>query len=52
MSIDGDLDDPTREELRNRRREHQRQEREYARRMRRALERQADEVRRMGGFGL
>lgn len=52
MSIDGDLDDSTREELRSRRREHQRQEREYARRMRRALERQADEVRRMRGFGL
>ncbi|RHZ65836.1 uncharacterized protein CDV56_108326 [Aspergillus thermomutatus] len=52
MSIDGDLDDSAREELRSRRREQLRQEREYARRMRRALERQADEVRRMGGFGL
>jgi hypothetical protein len=52
MSIDGGLDDSAREERRSRRREQQRQEREYARSMRRALERQADEVRRMGSFGL
>ncbi|EAW06941.1 uncharacterized protein ACLA_086400 [Aspergillus clavatus NRRL 1] len=52
MSIDGDLEDSAREELRERRREHRRQEREYSRMMRKALERQADEVRRMGGFGL
>lgn len=40
------------EETRQHRREQVRREREYARTMRRALERQADEVRRMGGFGL
>ncbi|KAF9885203.1 hypothetical protein FE257_000654 [Aspergillus nanangensis] len=52
MSIDADGDDSEREELRNQRREHQRREREYSRMMRRALERQADEVRRMGDLGL
>ncbi|KAL3475432.1 hypothetical protein BJX99DRAFT_158235 [Aspergillus californicus] len=52
MSVDGDLDDATREEARSNRRELKARESEYARMMRRALETQADEVRRMGDFGL
>ena len=48
---DGDQGDSGSEEARHLR-DHARREREYARTMRRALERQADEVRRMGGFGL
>ncbi|ODM22947.1 hypothetical protein SI65_00536 [Aspergillus cristatus] len=52
IPIDEELDSTTRERLRGQRREQLRRENEYARTMRRALERQADEVRRMGGFGL
>lgn len=52
ISIDEELDSSTREEVRRERREQLRREQEYARTMRKALERQADEVRRMGGFGL
>ncbi|KAE8355405.1 hypothetical protein BDV28DRAFT_129064 [Aspergillus coremiiformis] len=52
MDISEDLDSVTHEELRNKKREVQWREREYSRMMRRALERQADEVRRMGGLGL
>ncbi|RAH74815.1 uncharacterized protein BO66DRAFT_387643 [Aspergillus aculeatinus CBS 121060] len=52
MLMDMDLDDAAREELRAKRRELRRRENEYAYTMRRALERQADEVRRMGGLGL
>lgn len=51
MSLDGDADDATREEIRSRKRELQAREREYSKMMRRALETQADEVRRMGDFG-
>ncbi|PLN84704.1 hypothetical protein BDW42DRAFT_191317 [Aspergillus taichungensis] len=47
-----DVDPGAREEARSRKREHARREREYTRAMRRALERQADEVRRMEGLGL
>ncbi|KAL3444118.1 hypothetical protein BJX65DRAFT_297890 [Aspergillus insuetus] len=52
MSIDGEVDEGLREEARSRKRELQAREREYAKMMRRALETQADEVRRMGDFGL
>ncbi|KAB8079489.1 F-box domain protein [Aspergillus leporis] len=52
MDISEGIDSATREELRNKKREERWQEREYSRMMRRALERQADEVRRMGGLGL
>ncbi|KAL4791904.1 hypothetical protein BDV19DRAFT_369628 [Aspergillus venezuelensis] len=52
MSLDGDVDDTTREEARSKKRELQAREREYSKMMRRALESQADEVRRMGDFGL
>ncbi|KAE8148257.1 hypothetical protein BDV25DRAFT_158690 [Aspergillus avenaceus] len=52
MDISEDMDSATREELIQKKREEHRQEREYTRMMRRALERQADEVRRMGGLGL
>ncbi|KAL4913793.1 F-box domain protein [Aspergillus aurantiobrunneus] len=52
MSLDGDLDEVTREEVRLRKRDLQAREREYSKMMRKALERQADEVRRMGDFGL
>ncbi|RAL07421.1 uncharacterized protein BO97DRAFT_378685 [Aspergillus homomorphus CBS 101889] len=51
-SMDMELDDTAREELRAKRRELRRREHEYAGMMRKALERQADEVRRMGGLGL
>lgn len=52
IPIDEELDSSTREVVRDQRREQLRREKEYTRTMRRALERQADEVRRMGGFGL
>ncbi|KAL4994759.1 hypothetical protein BDV10DRAFT_144907 [Aspergillus recurvatus] len=52
MSLDGEVDDATREEVRSKKRELQAREREYSKMMRRALETQADEVRRMGDFGL
>lgn len=52
MSLDGDVDDTTREEMRSQKRELQARERDYSKMMRRALETQADEVRRMGDFGL
>ncbi|KAL4941857.1 hypothetical protein BDV06DRAFT_222689 [Aspergillus oleicola] len=52
MSLDGDVDDTTCEEARSKKRELQAREREYSKMMRRALETQADEVRRMGDFGL
>ncbi|KAL4780581.1 hypothetical protein BJX76DRAFT_337569 [Aspergillus varians] len=52
MSLDGDVDDVTLVETRSRKRELQAREREYSKMMRRALESQADEVRRMGDFGL
>ncbi|KAL2814891.1 hypothetical protein BDW59DRAFT_17304 [Aspergillus cavernicola] len=52
MYVDGDFDDATREEVRSRKRELQAREREYSKMMRRALATQADEVRRMGDFGL
>ncbi|KAL2845636.1 hypothetical protein BJY01DRAFT_214009 [Aspergillus pseudoustus] len=52
MSLDGEVDEGVREEARSRKRELQAREREYAKMMRRALESQADEVRRMGDFGL
>jgi hypothetical protein len=52
MSLDGEVDEGVREEARSRKRELQAREREYAKMMRRALETQADEVRRMGDFGL
>lgn len=52
ISIDEGLDSTTRGVVREQRREQLRREKEYARTMRRALETQADEVRRMGGFGL
>ncbi|KAF7594324.1 hypothetical protein BBP40_009559 [Aspergillus hancockii] len=50
--ISKDVDSDTREAIRNKKREERRQEREYSGMMRRALERQADEVRRMGGLGM
>ncbi|PYH46893.1 uncharacterized protein BP01DRAFT_292830 [Aspergillus saccharolyticus JOP 1030-1] len=50
--MDMNLDDAAREELRAQRRELRHREHEYANTMRKALERQADEVRRMGGLGL
>lgn len=49
---DEEMDESTREDMLAKRRQHQRKEREYSRMMRRALERQADEVRRMGNLGL
>lgn len=52
IDVSEDMDSAKREELRNRRRELRMREREYSSMMRRALERQADEVRRMGGLGL
>ncbi|KAL5337885.1 hypothetical protein BJX70DRAFT_367958 [Aspergillus crustosus] len=52
MSLDGEVDETIREEVRSRKRELKAREREYAKMMRRALETQADEVRRMGDFGL
>ncbi|PTU18099.1 hypothetical protein P175DRAFT_0518511 [Aspergillus ochraceoroseus IBT 24754] len=52
MSLDGETDEVAREEIRSRKRELKAREREYSKMMRRALERQADEVRRMGDFGL
>ncbi|KAI9376032.1 hypothetical protein BJX61DRAFT_491654 [Aspergillus egyptiacus] len=52
MSLDGDFDDAAREEARSKKRELHAREREYVKMMRRALETQADEVRRMGDFGL
>lgn len=50
--VDEKLDSTAREEVLHQKREQLRREREYARTMRRALERQADEVRRTGGFGM
>ena len=50
--MDVDVDPVAREEAHRRKREHARRERDYTRAMRRALERQADEVRRMEGLGL
>ncbi|KAI9932689.1 hypothetical protein ASPWEDRAFT_47133 [Aspergillus wentii DTO 134E9] len=52
MSIDGELDSDACEEMRQRKREERRKEREYTDMMRRVLERQADEVRWTRGFGL
>ena len=52
ITLDGNIGEAEREERRNKRRELRRREDEYATMMRRALERQADEVRRMGGLGL
>ncbi|KAJ0425135.1 hypothetical protein BJY00DRAFT_274846 [Aspergillus carlsbadensis] len=52
MSLDGEVDEGVREAAQSRKRELQAREREYAKMMRRALETQADEVRRMGDFGL
>ncbi|KAL2812522.1 hypothetical protein BJX63DRAFT_421741 [Aspergillus granulosus] len=52
MSLDGEVDEAVREEVRSRKRELQSREREYAQMMRRALETQADEVRQMSDFGL
>lgn len=46
------MDGATRRRLRRRRQEEEQQEREYERRMRRVLERQADEVRWMGRLGM
>ena len=50
--VDEKLDSTAREEVLHQKREQLRREREYARTMRKALERQADEVRRTGGFGM
>lgn len=52
IPIDEEPDKSIREVVRHQRREQLRREKEYVRTMRSALERQADEVRRMGGFGL
>ncbi|KAL2869843.1 uncharacterized protein BJX67DRAFT_370640 [Aspergillus lucknowensis] len=52
MSTDGEVDEIVREQVRSRKRELRAREREYAKMMRRALQTQADEVRRMGDFGL
>ena len=52
MFVDENLDEAEREESRRRKRESRRQEREYAGRMRQALEAQADEVRWMGRLGM
>lgn len=52
MPIDGGIDEASREELRLRYREREQREREYAELMRKALERQADEVRWMGRLGM
>lgn len=52
ITIGEELDSATRKRLRDQRKEQLRNENEYARTMRRALEKQADEVRRMGDFGL
>lgn len=49
---DEELDSVSREEKRQRRQEERQREREYAMMMRRALERQADEVRWMGRLGM
>ncbi|PKY00804.1 hypothetical protein P168DRAFT_307245 [Aspergillus campestris IBT 28561] len=51
-SMDVNMDPLAREEARKRKHEYARRERDYSRAMRRALERQADEVRRMQGLGL
>jgi hypothetical protein len=47
-----EVDEATREEMRHRRRDDWEREQRYGDYMRRALERQADEVRRMGSRGL
>ncbi|PYH94729.1 F-box domain protein [Aspergillus ellipticus CBS 707.79] len=52
MAIDGNISEAELEKKRTDRRELRRKEYEYETMMRRALERQADEVRRMGGLGL
>lgn len=52
IAVDERLDGTAREEVLHQKREQLRREREYARTMRRALERQADEVRRTGGLGM
>ncbi|BDD55677.1 hypothetical protein MPDQ_000864 [Monascus purpureus] len=52
MSIDEGIDEASHEELRLRYREREQREREYAELMRKALERQADEVRWMGRLGM
>jgi hypothetical protein len=52
MSIDGELDAATRQARRQSRHAMRRREQHYARMMRRALERQADEVRWMGRLGM
>ncbi|KAI9040130.1 uncharacterized protein KD926_008574 [Aspergillus affinis] len=52
LGIEGEMDDAKRDEMRKNRREHRRREEEYSLMMRRALEQQADEVRRTGGMGM
>ncbi|PYI11610.1 F-box domain protein [Aspergillus sclerotiicarbonarius CBS 121057] len=52
MAMDGNIPEAEREARREKRRDLRQREEEYATMMRKALERQADEVRRMGGLGL
>ncbi|KAA8649731.1 hypothetical protein EYZ11_009636 [Aspergillus tanneri] len=51
LLLEGEVDDATRDKIRKRKREQRRRETEYSSIMRRALERQADEVRRIGDLG-